>query len=326
MMLIFSPQSLEAQKLISVSIGKINASRVTRTGSSLHKSLLVASVLHKARNVYLDEERERAASYPQCPPLPSELTITTPVCRVNHSDDINNNNDKENRMACREDEVALPDRVGEESRLPLGEANTGNNVTHTTNTTTTVTSITNTTTITTTSTSQVSRKRRRVSDQETAAAISSILPKRLRSELREESLKMGHKRSQMPHDNDNNILRTAHKSGNFFIELKPMDEVMPDAFSRLSASDERELPKSNPIKEYYTLRAPERNGSPPCLSLKNVSPLDPVDITDEDGSPPEEHSTYQKIRIPTAMILHVTLLPPLTPAAAKKWKWLNSHR
>lgn len=189
----FSPASLEAQKLISVSIGKINASRVTRTGTSLHKSLLVASVLQKARNVYLDEERERHLRYPQCPlSSPPEVTVT-PMCNVmthpppEPSTIISDN--KENRLSCHEDEVATPERIGEESRLPLAEANTGNNVTHTTTTTTTVTSITNSTTITTTSSSQSSRKRRRVSDQETAAAISSILPKRLRSELKEECLK-----------------------------------------------------------------------------------------------------------------------------------------
>lgn len=193
MLAMFSPMSLEAQKLITVSIGKINASRVTRTGSSLHKSLLVASVLHRARTVYFDEERERAMRYPHCSPPPSELTVT-PVCHhistpepVTNSDQ--SNVDKENRLACHEDEVTIPDRLGNESRLPLAEANTGNNVTHTTTTTTTVTSITNTSTITTTSSSQSTRKRRRVSDQETAAAISSILPKRLRSELKEESLK-----------------------------------------------------------------------------------------------------------------------------------------
>lgn len=180
----FSPVSIEAQKLITVSIGKINASRVTRSGASLHRSLLVASVLHKARNVYLEEERERAARY--CPPSP-ELTVT-PVCH--QPQDIRvNNDDSDNRICddmCREDEVITPDN-SDENRLPRAEAYT-ENVTNTTNTTTTVTAVTNTCTSTTSSSSNSRiRKRRRVSDQETAAAISSILPKRLRSENREEA-------------------------------------------------------------------------------------------------------------------------------------------
>ncbi|XP_018007275.1 lisH domain-containing protein C1711.05 [Hyalella azteca] len=182
----FSATSLEAQKLISVSIGKMNASRVTRTGASLHKSLLVATVLHKARNVYFEEERERVAKI-----APVEVTVT-PVCHLNNPhlnvNTLNSRDNKENsRSECREDEVAIPECVSEQSKLPLAEANTDYNVTHTTNTTTTVTSVTNSSTVTTTSLSQSSRKRRRVSDQETAAAVSSILPKRLRSELKVES-------------------------------------------------------------------------------------------------------------------------------------------
>ena len=182
MLSMFSPVSLEAQKLISVSIGKINASRVTRTGTSLHRSLLVASVLHKARNVYLEEERERASRF--CPS--PELTVT-PVCQnVSNTCENSQNIVQDNRLLCLEDEVVTPD-IGEESKLPLSEANTENNVTSTTtNTTTTVTAVTNTSTVTTTSNNSRIRKRRRVSDQETAAAISSILPKRLRSELKED--------------------------------------------------------------------------------------------------------------------------------------------
>ena len=200
MLSMFSPMSLEAQKLITVSIGKINASRVTRTGTSLHRSLLVASVLQKARNVYLEEERERATRYP--PPPSPELTVT-PICQqqtygngvvvsiVNNNatpsteDDARHNDSSE--LACHpEDEVVTPG--GEESRLPATQAAESSTPepspaqepqqTFTTNTITTSHSCG--------SNSLQPRKRRRVSDQETAAAISSILPKRLRSELRDD--------------------------------------------------------------------------------------------------------------------------------------------
>lgn len=45
----------DAQKVIAISLGKIATSRVQRGGPSLHRSLLVASVLYKARTTYLDD-------------------------------------------------------------------------------------------------------------------------------------------------------------------------------------------------------------------------------------------------------------------------------
>jgi hypothetical protein len=44
--------AVEVQKLIAVSLGKIATSRSQRGGPSLHKSLLVSSVLYKARTTY----------------------------------------------------------------------------------------------------------------------------------------------------------------------------------------------------------------------------------------------------------------------------------
>lgn len=43
----------EAQRLIALSLGKIAMSRQQRGGINLHKNLLVASVLHKARTTYM---------------------------------------------------------------------------------------------------------------------------------------------------------------------------------------------------------------------------------------------------------------------------------
>lgn len=45
----------EPQRLIAVSLGKIASSRSQRGGINLHKNLLVASVLHKARTAYMME-------------------------------------------------------------------------------------------------------------------------------------------------------------------------------------------------------------------------------------------------------------------------------
>ncbi|XP_048776630.1 immediate early response gene 2 protein-like [Ostrea edulis] len=47
--------STEAQRLMALSLGKIAASRQQRGGINLHKNLLVASVLHKARTAYMME-------------------------------------------------------------------------------------------------------------------------------------------------------------------------------------------------------------------------------------------------------------------------------
>jgi hypothetical protein len=45
----------EAQRLISISLAKIAASRCVRGGVSLHKNLLVATVLQKARYLFMEE-------------------------------------------------------------------------------------------------------------------------------------------------------------------------------------------------------------------------------------------------------------------------------
>lgn len=263
----FSPVSLEAQKLITVSIGKINASRVTRTGTSLHRSLLVASVLHKARNIYLEEERERAARFPQCPSSP-EVTvtpITNPIVSVSNSDKENSS------LQCHEDEVATPDN-GEENRLPLNEATTdsSNNLTTsgTTTTTTTVTAVTNNSTTTPSNNSSSSlqpRKRRRVSDQETAAAISSILPKRLRSELREDV-------SSTYIENTTTINITSSL---------PTDEVpvtdSPQLFERLSGPEIQEEPR------VPTPDDSEESSPDPASPVSPTSSSSSSDESDSDG-------------------------------------------
>uniref|UniRef100_A0A646QFQ5 EGR2 n=1 Tax=Hemiscolopendra marginata TaxID=943146 RepID=A0A646QFQ5_9MYRI len=53
----------EAQKLISVSLGKIANSRMQRGGMSLHKNLLVANVLQRARAAFMEETFHLMNSY-----------------------------------------------------------------------------------------------------------------------------------------------------------------------------------------------------------------------------------------------------------------------
>lgn len=168
---------LEAQKLISISLGKMAASRVGRTGTSLHKSLLVASVLHRARHVFLEESYHvhRAAhpeAYPHPPPAAQGgpvvavytplLPSPPPAAPVEQSTEAE---DKENRVSEEQQEPPPPppqpqEPVSDAGRTPLAESN--NNSTN--------------------KNRAASLKRRRcVSQQETQEAVWSILPKRPRT-------------------------------------------------------------------------------------------------------------------------------------------------
>lgn len=167
---------LEAHKLINISLGKIAAARAGRTGASLHKSLLVASVLHKARFVYLEEAQYHHTIY--CPqtqepesiineneraptPVP-EVTVTPVLVNTEETSEQSVLSDEHETLCSSEDdkENSYPlhqdNRLDEDDeRIPLSENNC--------------------------------RKRRRVSDQETEAAVSSILPKKLKSDCEENS-------------------------------------------------------------------------------------------------------------------------------------------
>ncbi|KAG0729194.1 Immediate early response 5 protein [Chionoecetes opilio] len=162
---------LEAQKLISVSLGKMAASRMGRTGTSLHKSLLVASVLHRARHVFLEESyhAHRAAhpeAYLHAPPTPTEgapledvytppLPSSPPAVPVEGPTE-SDTEDKENPPAS---PPPLQEQNVEAVRTPLAESNSNSSKTR-----------------------SASLKRRRcVSQQETQEAVWSILPKRPRT-------------------------------------------------------------------------------------------------------------------------------------------------
>jgi len=166
MMACESRAGLEAQKLISISLGKMAASRVGRTGASLHKSLLVASVLHRARHVFLEESYhlhraqhpEQYVVHPQ--PVYAPMPPTPPPQMHLEAAEAE---DKEN-VACEPEEssqqsnhqAAVP-TAAEPARTPLQDSNTPN-------------------------TRVAALKRRRcVSEQETQDAVSSILPKKAKT-------------------------------------------------------------------------------------------------------------------------------------------------
>jgi len=164
MMACDSRAGLEAQKLISISLGKMAASRVGRTGASLHKSLLVASVLHRARHVFLEESYHvHRAAHPEAyghpslmaAPMPMYAPPLPPTPPPPSGPEDNNTccdvDDKENRVC---DKLELLQQSGEPGRTPLGDTN--NRV-------------------------AALKRRRCVSEQETQDAVSSILPKRPRT-------------------------------------------------------------------------------------------------------------------------------------------------
>jgi len=59
----------DAQRLISISLSKIAQSRAQRGGVSLHKNLLVATVLQKARYIFMEEAYHMVHSGPEYPPI-----------------------------------------------------------------------------------------------------------------------------------------------------------------------------------------------------------------------------------------------------------------
>lgn len=167
---------LEAQKLISISLGKMAASRVGRTGTSLHKSLLVASVLHRARHVFLEESYHvHRAAHPEAYPHPQPAPQSAPVVAVytpllpsppldGPVEEPADAEDKENRISEEQQEPPSPppqEPVNEAGRTPLAESNNNTNNSK--------------------SRSASLKRRRCVSQQETQEAVWSILPKRPRS-------------------------------------------------------------------------------------------------------------------------------------------------
>lgn len=73
----------EVTKLITVTLGKLQESKHAKCGLNLRKSLLVASVLHKARDIYVTEVKNRRFS--------SRVMDTTTTDSENNGDEDGNN-------------------------------------------------------------------------------------------------------------------------------------------------------------------------------------------------------------------------------------------
>ena len=174
------PTGHEAHKLISISLGKIAASRCRRSGSSLHKSLLVASVLHKARFVYFEEAHQNGLC---CPPS---------IQQAQHEEDLNSLGPQ----AC----AAIP-IIPEVSVTPVSVSETDNEENDFPTSESTSTTLESSvhenegedtldysySNCSNKNSLIITRKRcRDTSDQEIEAAVSSILPKRLKSNLSDE--------------------------------------------------------------------------------------------------------------------------------------------
>lgn len=179
---------LEAQKLISISLGKMAASRVGRTGASLHKSLLVASVLHRARHVVLESYHVHRAAHPEAyatTPTAAQVTgaplvavyaplLPSPVPEAPEApaEESAEAEDKENRVSDHHQEPEPSpeppqpaEPCSEAPRNPLAESNSN----------------TPNTSPSKNSRSASLKRRRCVSQQETQEAVLSILPKRPRT-------------------------------------------------------------------------------------------------------------------------------------------------
>jgi len=170
MMACESRAGLEAQKLISISLGKMAASRVGRTGASLHKSLLVASVLHRARHVFLEESYHlHRAQHPEAyvvhptpvyapmPPTPPPTTYEPEAAEAEDKENVACEPEESSQQPVVEEAAPVPTTPSEPARTPLQENNSSN-------------------------TRVAALKRRRcVSEQETQDAVSSILPKKAKT-------------------------------------------------------------------------------------------------------------------------------------------------
>jgi hypothetical protein len=80
---IFVKMSADLRHLMSVSLGKITQARTRRGGMKLHHSLLVATVLHKARAAFMEETLRMVDSL-RCQPPPPNTVPDTPVDYNHH--------------------------------------------------------------------------------------------------------------------------------------------------------------------------------------------------------------------------------------------------
>jgi len=149
----------DAQRLISISLSKIAGSRTQKGNFSLHKNLLVATVLQKARFAFMEETFQFMTSV-------QESELLTPVDEV--EPEFEYMNDFVESAAARIAECCDKENMCEQSVTYL-DLDTNKS--------------TNSRDVLVSTENREQRKRRRtVSESETEEAVLSILPKRHRSE------------------------------------------------------------------------------------------------------------------------------------------------
>ncbi|XP_014259853.1 uncharacterized protein LOC106672720 [Cimex lectularius] len=185
----------DAQRLISISLTKIAQSRAQRGGVSLHKNLLVATVLQKARYIFMEEayhmvhnqpvEYPAAAAAPPAPPAVQETASApapapaNPLPTAVYYEDtlvLSQNEDVQEELSfftpsspvC----IRCPPECDKENQAPV-EAPTYLDLDNEK---------------TRNAYKGAAAKRRRVSEWETEEAVLSILPKKARREDEEDSV------------------------------------------------------------------------------------------------------------------------------------------
>lgn len=110
--------STEAQRLMALSLGKIAASRQQRGGINLHKNLLVASVLHKARTAYMMENLQTVLANRRAQAEAREQSKKELKCQISTASSENTTNSKD---SCTRDASSEVKRLRTENETPIHE-------------------------------------------------------------------------------------------------------------------------------------------------------------------------------------------------------------
>ena len=159
----------EAQRLIGISLTKIAQSRSHRGGVSLHKNLLVATVLQKARYIFMEEAYNMVHYQPPAPvqarPVPEEELVGLTAEDAGLGDDVQEAASGDGFEGC----AKCQESQNKENQPPLTYLDLDKpNVLR--------------------ERGHCLKRRRAVSEWETEEAVQSILPKRGRQEEEDDSV------------------------------------------------------------------------------------------------------------------------------------------
>lgn len=176
----------EAQRLIGISLTKIAQSRANRGGVSLHKNLLVATVLQKARYIFM-EEAYNMVHYQSPTPVPSRtssqedlVALTAEEAGIDSmplSEDVEEASNLEFlQPAC----VKCAENQDKENQPPFNSSSNSNNIGSSEVTYLDLDKSQTTSVLRERSSSPCLKRRRAVTDWETEEAVQSILPKKIK--------------------------------------------------------------------------------------------------------------------------------------------------